>query len=57
MHKKSVALALALALLAAAALLGLRLMTGRMQDARMDKAVYVTATPVPAEDDEGVYEY
>ena len=50
MHKKSAALVLALLLLMAAAFLGLPKMTERMERARMDQAVYVTATPEPEDE-------
>lgn len=50
MSKKSIALALALFLLMAAALLGLPRMTRNMENARMHKAAYVTATPAPMDD-------
>lgn len=52
MNRKAVALVLALLLLMAAALCGLPLLTYRMQARRMDKPVYVTASPAPEYDGE-----
>lgn len=53
MNKKAIALALALLALMAAAIVGLPLMTRRMEAQRMDMAVYVTATPAPDYDEDG----
>ncbi|MEF9878584.1 MAG: hypothetical protein RSE58_01770 [Clostridia bacterium] len=55
MNKKAIALVLALLLLMAAALFGLPLMTGHIQQQRQDAAIYVTATPAPEPDEYGVY--
>ncbi|MEG0864777.1 MAG: hypothetical protein RSI33_11280 [Clostridia bacterium] len=55
MNKKAIALVLALLLLMAAALFGLPLMTGHIQQQRQDVAIYVTATPAPEPDEYGVY--
>ena len=50
--KKGILLSLVLAALMALSLFGLTLMTQRIETDRMDKAVYVTATPEPEDDDE-----
>ncbi len=50
--KKGIALAMILVALMAVSLFGLTLMTQRIETDRMDKAVYVTATPTPEDDDE-----
>lgn len=49
--KKGILLSLVLAALMALSLLGLTLMTQRLEADRVDQAVYVTATPAPVDDD------